>query len=168
MTDPAQAERDFDSTVLRLLLDANVPWSVEEIVRELQDRDARDSVARLTSAGLVNRAGELVFPARAARRAGRTGDCRLTAASRPAGATRGRGAASPRPGAVEGTSGADPPKASRALSSSLWGRHKGRVARSCSGLGDDRVATPDPGIAPLHVLVDVGLRVVGLAPLVAR
>jgi predicted transcriptional regulator len=69
MTDPAQAERDFDSTVLRLLLDVNVPWSVEEIVRELQDSDARDSVARLTSAGLVNRTGELVFPARAARRA---------------------------------------------------------------------------------------------------
>lgn len=69
MTNPAQAERDFDSTVLRLLLDVNVPWSVEEIVRELQDPDARDSVARLISAGLVNRTGELVFPARAARRA---------------------------------------------------------------------------------------------------
>jgi hypothetical protein len=25
MTNPAQAERDFDSTVLRLLLDVNVP-----------------------------------------------------------------------------------------------------------------------------------------------
>jgi predicted transcriptional regulator len=69
MTDPAQAERDIDSTVLRLLLNANAPWSIEEIVRELQDQDARDSVARLTSAGLVNRADKLVFPARAARRA---------------------------------------------------------------------------------------------------
>ena len=64
MTDPAQAERDFDSTVLRLLLDASVPWSIEEIVRELQDPDARDSVARLASAGLINRTGELVFPGR--------------------------------------------------------------------------------------------------------
>ena len=34
MTDPAQAERDIDSTVLRLLLDMREPWSMDEIVRE--------------------------------------------------------------------------------------------------------------------------------------
>ncbi len=69
MTDPAQVERYSDSTVLRLLLDAREPWSVDELVRELQDPAARDAVSRLIQAGLVHRHDEFVFPTRAARRA---------------------------------------------------------------------------------------------------
>ncbi len=46
------------------------PWSVEEIARELDDKDeAIEAVRRLTDSGLVHRLGELVFPTRSARRA---------------------------------------------------------------------------------------------------
>jgi hypothetical protein len=69
MTDEAQIESATDSTVLRLLLDAREPWSMDELVRELQDLAARDAVGRLTQAGLVHRHDEFVFPTRAARRA---------------------------------------------------------------------------------------------------
>jgi hypothetical protein len=69
MTDEAEIQIASESTVLRLLLDARELWSVEEMVRELQDPAARDTVARLIRAGLVHRHDEFVFPTRAARRA---------------------------------------------------------------------------------------------------
>jgi predicted transcriptional regulator len=69
MTDEAQAERYIDSTVLRLLLDGREPWSVDELVRELQDPAARDAVARLSEAGLIHRLDNFAFPTRTARRA---------------------------------------------------------------------------------------------------
>lgn len=64
------SERHHDKWVLHLLLDYS-PWTVEEIVRELDgDRLAAvDSITRLAGAGLVNRLGEFIFAARAARRA---------------------------------------------------------------------------------------------------
>jgi len=56
------------------MLDDSWPWSVDEIVRELQDRiGAHDSVRRLSEAGLVHRLGEFVFPTRTARRADQLG-----------------------------------------------------------------------------------------------
>jgi hypothetical protein len=51
MTDEAQAEKNLDSTVLRLLLDTREPWSVDEIVREVDDQAARDAVCRLAAVG---------------------------------------------------------------------------------------------------------------------
>ena len=48
---------------------SSYPWTVDELVREIQDEDAVDAVARLTEAGLVYRFGEFVFPTRTARRA---------------------------------------------------------------------------------------------------
>jgi predicted transcriptional regulator len=69
MMDEAPIERATDSTVLRLLLDAREPWSMDELVREMQDPAAQDAVARLTGAGLVHRHDEFAFPTRAARRA---------------------------------------------------------------------------------------------------
>jgi predicted transcriptional regulator len=69
MMDAAQTEMATDSTVLCLLLDGREPWSMDELVRELQDLAARDAVSRLTQAGLVHRHDEFVFPTRAARRA---------------------------------------------------------------------------------------------------
>jgi hypothetical protein len=70
-----QAERDIsedqrDNTILNIMFcGASYPWTVEELVREVQDSDAADAVARLTEAGLVHRFGEFVFPTRTARRA---------------------------------------------------------------------------------------------------
>lgn len=69
MSDQAQAERDIDSTVLGLLLETREHWSVQEIVRELEDPAARDALSRLTAVGLIHRHDEFVFPTRAARRA---------------------------------------------------------------------------------------------------
>jgi predicted transcriptional regulator len=69
MTDEAQSEKDLDSTVLRLLLDTREPWSVEEIVREVEDQAARDAVCRLAAAGLIHRHDDFLFPTRSARRA---------------------------------------------------------------------------------------------------
>jgi hypothetical protein len=69
-SDVAVDDRDRDRNVLNLTLDDSWPWSIDEIVRELQDRiGAHDSVSRLSEAGLVHRLGEFVFPTRAARRA---------------------------------------------------------------------------------------------------
>ncbi len=69
MTDEAQAEKDLDSIVLRLLLDTREPWSMDEIVREVEDQAARDAVCRLAAVGLVHRHDDFAFPTRAARRA---------------------------------------------------------------------------------------------------
>jgi hypothetical protein len=58
-----------EKTVLLVLFDDPVPWTVEELGRELKDTgDAVDAVARLAGAGLVHRLGDFVFPTRAARR----------------------------------------------------------------------------------------------------
>jgi predicted transcriptional regulator len=69
MREQAEIHRASESTVLRLLLEAREPWSLEELVRELQDSAARDTVTSLIRAGLVHRHDEFVFPPRAARRA---------------------------------------------------------------------------------------------------
>jgi len=69
-----QAEREVsedqrDNTILNIMLcGASYPWTVDELVREVQDTEAADAVARLTEAGLVHRIGEFVFPTRTARR----------------------------------------------------------------------------------------------------
>jgi hypothetical protein len=71
----AQAEREVsedqrDNTILNIMLSGpSYPWTVEELVREVQDTEAADAVARLTEAGLMHRFGEFVFPTRTARRA---------------------------------------------------------------------------------------------------
>jgi predicted transcriptional regulator len=64
-------EADNDKTVLHLLLDDPLPWTVDEIVREVSSSrlETVDAIARLAGAGLVHRSGEFVFPTRAARRA---------------------------------------------------------------------------------------------------
>lgn len=65
------SEERIDNIVLDfMLLDQSCPWSVQEIVRELGDKnDALDALSRLQRMGLVHRLGEFVFPTRAARRA---------------------------------------------------------------------------------------------------
>jgi predicted transcriptional regulator len=59
-----------DWAVLMLLLDADcVPWSTEEIAREIGDHPAvADSLKRLHCAGLIHRCNEFAFPTRPARR----------------------------------------------------------------------------------------------------
>ena len=66
------SEPDRDSAVLDLMLcdPLSYPWTVEELVREMQERcSTMDSIRRLTESGLVHRLGEFVFPTRTARRA---------------------------------------------------------------------------------------------------
>lgn len=59
-----------EKAVLILLLEDRLPWTVEELGRELRGRgEAADAVAALAGAGLVHRHGDFVFPTRAARRA---------------------------------------------------------------------------------------------------
>ncbi len=60
---------DVDAAVLDALLDsaAQRPWSVDEVVRVVEDPvAAADSLARLTRAGLVHRLDGFVFASRAA------------------------------------------------------------------------------------------------------
>jgi hypothetical protein len=66
---PAEDERNSDAEVLSLLLgdDAQRPWAVEELEREVGDKIAvNDSLARLYGAGLVHRLEGFVFASRAA------------------------------------------------------------------------------------------------------
>lgn len=69
------SEENRDLCVLNLLLcDSPWPWTVDEIVCELDTRiGAVDAVGRLSGMGLVHRFGEFVFPTRAARRADELG-----------------------------------------------------------------------------------------------
>jgi hypothetical protein len=60
-----------DLAILSMLL-ANpycVPWSVDEVAREMGDRIAAvDGLVNLHGAGLIHRCGEFVWATRAARR----------------------------------------------------------------------------------------------------
>lgn len=60
-----------DWAILAVLLDPDerVPWSTEEIAREIGDHSAvTDSLMRLHRAGLIHRLEGFVFPTRPARR----------------------------------------------------------------------------------------------------
>jgi predicted transcriptional regulator len=69
------SDRDHDRAVLELLLCDRVPWTVDEIVREVNSDplDVIDAVARLVAAGLLHRHDDFVFLTRAARRADEIG-----------------------------------------------------------------------------------------------
>jgi hypothetical protein len=69
---PAEQEQNTDGAILLWLIldDAQRPWSVDEIARELGDHgDAVDALARLHGVGLIHRMGEFVWATRAAIRA---------------------------------------------------------------------------------------------------
>jgi hypothetical protein len=66
---PAQQADGVHGIVLLLLFDDRMPWTVDELGRELNSRvEAADAVASLAGAGLVHRLGDFVIPTRAARR----------------------------------------------------------------------------------------------------
>jgi hypothetical protein len=66
----AEREDQRDKTILLVVCEELVPWTIDEIGRELDDPlGVIDGVGRLARAGLVHRLGEFVFPSRAARRA---------------------------------------------------------------------------------------------------
>ncbi len=69
--DRCERERQLDCIVLSFMFnEPSWPWSVDEIARELDDKDeAIETVRRLTDSGLAHRLGEFVFPTRTARRA---------------------------------------------------------------------------------------------------
>lgn len=65
----AIGEEDTDIAILDALLDrdAQRPWSLEEIAREIGDAvAASDSLARLYRAGMIHRLDGFVFASRAA------------------------------------------------------------------------------------------------------
>jgi hypothetical protein len=70
---PAEQEQNTDGTILLLLTlkDAQRPWSVEEVIRELGSRNnAIDAIARLHGVGLIHRTSDdFVWASRAAIRA---------------------------------------------------------------------------------------------------
>jgi hypothetical protein len=70
---PAEQEQNTDGTILLwLTLDAaQRPWSVEEVIRELGNRNnAIDAIARLYGVGLIHRTSDdFVWATRAAIRA---------------------------------------------------------------------------------------------------
>jgi hypothetical protein len=69
---PAQREQHIDMLILEMLLDkdAQRPWRIEEIERELDiPEEAPDSIGRLARAGLVHRLDGFVFASRTAIRA---------------------------------------------------------------------------------------------------
>jgi hypothetical protein len=67
---PAQEEGQRDKLILLVLCEELVPWTVEELGRELADvLEVEDGVGRLVRAGLAHRLGDFVFPTRAGRRA---------------------------------------------------------------------------------------------------
>jgi hypothetical protein len=66
---PAEREQHIDMLILEMLLDkdAQRPWTVEEIERELDiPQEASDSVGRLARAGLIHRLDGFVFASRTA------------------------------------------------------------------------------------------------------
>ena len=69
--DPRQAELRLDKEILAVMLDdVPLPWSVDELARELGDPlGSIDAIRRLSDHGLVHRLGDFVFPTRTARRA---------------------------------------------------------------------------------------------------
>jgi hypothetical protein len=75
MRSVAGDERDTDRAILTMLLAELVPWSVEEVLREVADPvEAEDSLGRLHATGLLHRIGEgFVLPTRAAVRANALG-----------------------------------------------------------------------------------------------
>ncbi|HEY7831912.1 MAG TPA: hypothetical protein VIC06_15230 [Solirubrobacteraceae bacterium] len=69
---PAHREDNADGNILLWLTegDAQRPWSVDEIIRELGNHnDATDALSRLYAVGLIHRLGEYVWATRAALRA---------------------------------------------------------------------------------------------------
>lgn len=64
-------EARLDALLLDHLLLSPWPWTIEELAREIQEKniDTADSVARLAETGLVHRLERFVFPTRTARRA---------------------------------------------------------------------------------------------------
>jgi hypothetical protein len=68
----AEHEDQRDKLILHVLCEELVPWTVEEVGRELDSpNDVIDGVGRLVRADLlVHRLGEFIFPTRDARRAG--------------------------------------------------------------------------------------------------
>jgi hypothetical protein len=64
---PAEQDDEIDSSILGLLTDCPVPWSAEEVAREIGDAvGATDGLGRLARAGLVHRLDGFVFATRAA------------------------------------------------------------------------------------------------------
>jgi hypothetical protein len=70
------SERDNEKAVIELLLDDSLPWTIDEVVREVSSDslEAIDAIGRLVAAGLLHRHDEFVFPTRTARRADEIGN----------------------------------------------------------------------------------------------
>jgi hypothetical protein len=67
--EPGERMDNSQKTVLLMLFDDCVPWTLDELGRELKNQlDAADAVSALAGAGLVHRLGDFVIPTRAARR----------------------------------------------------------------------------------------------------
>jgi hypothetical protein len=67
--EPGERMDNSQKTVLLMLFDDRVPWTLDELGRELKNAmDAADAVSALAGAGLVHRLGDFVIPTRAARR----------------------------------------------------------------------------------------------------
>ncbi|HEV7564403.1 MAG TPA: hypothetical protein VGO31_00400 [Microbacteriaceae bacterium] len=67
--DPGERMDNSQRTVLLLLFDNRVPWTLDELGRELKDHlEAVDAVSALAGAGLMHRLEDFVIPTRAARR----------------------------------------------------------------------------------------------------
>jgi hypothetical protein len=68
---PAQQDQRADGNILLwLTIDAQCPWSVDEVARELGDlNDTIDALVRLHAVGLIHRMGDFVWATRAAIRA---------------------------------------------------------------------------------------------------
>lgn len=67
--EPTRDPEQVDAVILELLSDpdAQRPWSVDEVVREVGgDPEATDGIARLVRAGLCHRLSEFVWASRAA------------------------------------------------------------------------------------------------------
>jgi hypothetical protein len=67
--EPGERMDNSQKTVLLMLFDDRVPWTLDELGSELKSQlDAADAVSALAGAGLVHRLGDFVIPTRAARR----------------------------------------------------------------------------------------------------